>query len=78
MDELSAADALAARAKKHHRVHRIETIAAWLPTPATMEGMRALLLTFSWQELRHHPWRNAAAVVAVMLGVALAFSVHLI
>ncbi|MGV8804935.1 MAG: FtsX-like permease family protein [Polaromonas sp.] len=40
--------------------------------------MRALLQTFSWQELRHHPWRNAAAVVAVMLGVALAFSVHLI
>ena len=38
----------------------------------------ALLLTFSWQELRHHPWRNAAAVVAVMLGVALALSVHLI
>jgi len=37
-----------------------------------------LLLTFSWQELRHHPWRNAAAVIAVMLGVALAFSVHLI
>ena len=40
--------------------------------------MIALLKTFSWQELRHHPWRNAAAVVAVMLGVALAFSVHLI
>ena len=40
--------------------------------------MLALLKTFSWQELRHHPWRNAAAVVAVMLGVALAFSVHLI
>src|SRR3990172_12118521 len=40
--------------------------------------MRTLLKTFSWQELRHHPWRNAAAVVAVMLGVALAFSVHLI
>ncbi|MDB5848379.1 MAG: FtsX-like permease family protein, partial [Rhodoferax sp.] len=38
----------------------------------------ALLRTFSWQELRHHPWRNAAAVLAVMLGVALAFSVHLI
>jgi putative ABC transport system permease protein len=37
-----------------------------------------LLTTFSWQELRHHPWRNAAAVVSVMLGVALAFSVHLI
>ncbi len=40
--------------------------------------MLALLQTFSWQELRHHPWRNAAAVVAVMLGVALAFSVQLI
>ncbi len=40
--------------------------------------MLALLKTFSWQELRQHPWRNAAAIVAVMLGVALAFSVHLI
>ena len=40
--------------------------------------MFALLKTFSWQELLHHPWRNAAAVVAVMLGVALAFSVSLI
>ena len=40
--------------------------------------MLALLRTFSLQELRHHPWRNAAAVLAVMLGVALAFSVHLI
>ncbi len=40
--------------------------------------MLALLQTFSWQELRHHRWRNAAAVVAVMLGVALAFSVQLI
>ena len=40
--------------------------------------LRALLRTYSWQELKHHPWRNAAAVVAVMLGVALAFSVQLI
>ncbi len=38
----------------------------------------ALLRGFSWQELRHHPWRSGAAIVAVMLGVALAFSVHLI
>jgi putative ABC transport system permease protein len=37
-----------------------------------------LLLTFSWQEWRHHAVRNSMAVVAVMLGVALAFSVHLI
>jgi len=40
--------------------------------------MRALLHTFSWQELLHHPWRSLAAALAVMLGVALAFSVHLI
>lgn len=40
--------------------------------------MLALLRTFSWQELRQHPWRNAAAILAVTLGVALAFSVHLI
>ncbi|PNG52031.1 outer membrane-specific lipoprotein transporter subunit LolC [Variovorax sp. WDL1] len=50
------------------------------PEPVTHNDgqMRALLRTFSWQELRHHPWRSAAAVLAVMLGVALAFSVHLI
>lgn len=41
-------------------------------------ALRYLLRTVSWQELRHHPWRHAAALVAVMLGVALAFSVHLI
>jgi putative ABC transport system permease protein len=43
-----------------------------------MPPIPSLLATFSWQELRQHPWRNAAAVLAVMLGVALAFSVHLI
>ena len=37
-----------------------------------------LLGQLSWRELLHHPWRNLAAAVAVMLGVALAFSVHLI
>jgi len=37
-----------------------------------------LFTSFSWQELRQHPWRNAAAVVAIMLGVALAFAVHVI
>jgi putative ABC transport system permease protein len=40
--------------------------------------MTSLLLRLSWPELRHHPWRNIAAFVAVTLGVALAFSVHLI
>jgi putative ABC transport system permease protein len=43
-----------------------------------MKTLFPLLVSFSWQELRNHPWRNAAAVVSVMLGVALAFSVHLI
>ena len=40
--------------------------------------MIALLRALSWPELRHHPWRNLAALLAVMLGVALAFSVQLI
>jgi putative ABC transport system permease protein len=40
--------------------------------------MLSLLRTFSWQELRHHPWRTAAALLAVLLGVGLAFSVQLI
>jgi putative ABC transport system permease protein len=38
----------------------------------------ALLRQLSWPELRHHPWRHVAALLAVTLGVALAFSVHLI
>ena len=36
------------------------------------------LRQLSWPELRHHPWRHATAWFAVVLGVALAFSVHLI
>ncbi|MES2509357.1 MAG: FtsX-like permease family protein [Pseudomonadota bacterium] len=41
-------------------------------------ALPALLKHFSWRELLHNPWRNIAAAAAVMLGVALAFSVHLI
>src|SRR5688572_26756657 len=37
-----------------------------------------LLRHTSWPEWRQHPWRHAVALVAVALGVALAFSVHLI
>ncbi|MGC4061561.1 MAG: ABC transporter permease [Aquabacterium sp.] len=37
-----------------------------------------LLRSFSWQELRHHGLRHSTAVLAVLLGVALAFAVHLI
>jgi putative ABC transport system permease protein len=63
-------------------VHADHFAAAFSPQSRRPDGtialMRALLSSFSWQELRHHPWRNAAAVLAVMLGVALAFSVHLI
>jgi putative ABC transport system permease protein len=40
--------------------------------------VRTLLRHFSWPELRHHGLRHATAVLAVLLGVALAFSVHLI
>ena len=40
--------------------------------------MLDLLRSFSWQELRQHPWRYAAALSSIALGVALAFSVHLI
>ncbi len=40
--------------------------------------MSSLLLRLSWPELRHHPWRHLAALLAVTLGVALAFSVQLI
>ena len=40
--------------------------------------MGRLFLTFSWQDLRQHPWRSLAAIVAVMLGVALGLAVHLI
>lgn len=40
--------------------------------------MWPLLKTFSWQEITHHRWRTAVAVLAVMLGVALAYAVHLI
>ena len=40
--------------------------------------MLALLRHLTWPEWRHHPWRQLAALLAIMLGVALAFSVHLI
>ncbi|MCD2513610.1 FtsX-like permease family protein [Comamonas endophytica] len=40
--------------------------------------MLALLRTFSLQELLHHPWRTASALLAVVLGVALGFAVHVI
>ncbi len=41
-------------------------------------SLPTLLRRLSWPEWRHHPWRHGMALVAVMLGVALAFAVHLI
>ena len=38
----------------------------------------ALLRLLVAREWRHHPWRHGAALMAVALGVALAYSVHLI
>ena len=38
----------------------------------------AWLRQLSWPELCHHPWRHLAALLAITLGVALAFSVQLI
>jgi putative ABC transport system permease protein len=38
-------------------------------------GLLPLLIGREW---RHHPWRHAVALMAVALGVALAYSVHLI
>jgi putative ABC transport system permease protein len=38
----------------------------------------SLLWQLSWPELRHHIWRHLSAWFAVVLGVALAFAVHLI
>lgn len=35
-----------------------------------------LLRSFSWQEIRQHPWRHAVALLAIALGVGLALSVH--
>ncbi len=37
-----------------------------------------LLRQVSWPEARHHAWRHITAWLSVVLGVALAFSVHLI
>ena len=45
---------------------------------ADAHAVWTLLRWVSWAEWRHHALRQATAVLAVLLGVALAFSVHLI
>jgi len=44
----------------------------------TTAPLGALLATISLPDWRAHPWRHAVALLAVALGVALAFSVHLV
>jgi len=46
--------------------------------PAPLALLRPLLLPLMRREWQHHPWRHAVALLAVALGVALAYSVHLI
>ena len=50
------------------------------PAPAALPSAlnRALLQRLLWREWQHHPWRHLVALFAVALGVALAWSVHLI
>ncbi len=43
---------------------------------AALGRLWRLWWTLSWPEVRHHPWRHGVAVLAVMLGVGLALSVH--
>ncbi|HEY6136020.1 MAG TPA: ABC transporter permease, partial [Rubrivivax sp.] len=45
---------------------------------AAPAGLAFALLPLVWREWRHHPWRHGVALLAVALGVALAWSVHLI
>ncbi len=49
-----------------------------LPPPRRWPLTALLLHAFVWPHARQQPWRHAVAVLAVALGVALAFSVHLI
>lgn len=48
------------------------------PRAALPRVVPALVAHYAWPEWRQHPWRHLTVVVAVLLGVALAWSVHLI
>jgi putative ABC transport system permease protein len=54
------------------------TAAETAAVTATAGPRLADFARLAWREWRHHPWRHAAALLAVALGVALASSVHLI
>ena len=45
---------------------------------ASVVTMFGWIRAWSWSEWRLHPWRHAMALLAVAIGVALAFAVHLI
>ena len=56
----------------------LTTALASSPPRSSLRTIAALHAQLLWAEWRHHPWRQAAAVMAVGLGVALAFAVQLI
>jgi hypothetical protein len=47
-------------------------VASGRRAPCTIDACSPCCAPISWQEVRHHAWRSATAVLAVMLGVALA------
>jgi putative ABC transport system permease protein len=57
---------------------RLTVPAGAAPGFGAFVAFAALAAKLVGAEWRHHPWRQAAAIVAVGLGVALAFAVHLI
>src|SRR2546427_12776682 len=63
------------RARQHSGMQNVN-----VPSESSMPRtpLVPLLARSAWPEWRHHPWRHAVALLAVALGVALAFSVHLI
>jgi hypothetical protein len=48
------------------------------PHPLTASPLPRLLASFSLQEYRRQPWRSLTALLAIALGVALGFAVHVI
>jgi putative ABC transport system permease protein len=50
----------------------------WLGGAQRSLGTAPTWWLLALREWRHHPWRHGAALLAVVLGVALAYSVHLI
>lgn len=59
-------------------IGNVNLLALIAPQAAPAPTIVRLLCRCSWPEWRRHPWRHGLALLAVVLGVALAFAVHLI